>query len=235
MTRRHARRRPETAAARSRRLRPAPVDRLAGRTYDIRLPLLGAYQASNALLAAGLAIAAGEPAERVLPALENLQGVKGRLEIVGEGHAAASSSSTTRTSPRRWPRPSTRCARSRPARWCACSAAAATATRASGRSWATSPPPRPTTSSSPTTIRAANRPRPSAPRSSPAAPGAREIGDRAEAIRAGVRRLGQGDVLLIAGKGHETGQIVGSKVLPFSDHEAVCAAALARGAPIRCR
>ena len=53
------------------------------------------------------------------------------------------------------------------------------------------------------------------------APGAREIGDRAEAIRAGVRLLAKGDVLLVAGKGHETGQIVGSKVLPFSDHEAV--------------
>ena len=57
-----------------------------------------------------------------------------------------------------------------------------------------------------------------------ACPGAREIGDRAEAIRAGMRLLGHGDVLLIAGKGHETGQIVGATVLPFSDHEAVRAA-----------
>ena len=56
------------------------------------------------------------------------------------------------------------------------------------------------------------------------APGAREIGDRTEAIRAGVRLLGPGDVLLIAGKGHETGQIVGADVLAFSDHEAVRAA-----------
>jgi UDP-N-acetylmuramoyl-L-alanyl-D-glutamate--2,6-diaminopimelate ligase len=55
-------------------------------------------------------------------------------------------------------------------------------------------------------------------------PGSREIGDRAEAIRAGTRLLGHGDVLLVAGKGHETGQIVGSTVLPFSDHEAVRAA-----------
>jgi UDP-N-acetylmuramoyl-L-alanyl-D-glutamate--2,6-diaminopimelate ligase len=39
-----------------------------------------------------------------------------------------------------------------------------------------------------------------------------------------MRLLGRGDVLLVAGKGHETGQIVGSKVLPFSDHEAVRAA-----------
>ncbi len=57
-----------------------------------------------------------------------------------------------------------------------------------------------------------------------ASPGAREIGDRAEAIRAGVAMLGKGDVLLVAGKGHETGQIVGDTVLPFSDHDAVLAA-----------
>jgi UDP-N-acetylmuramoyl-L-alanyl-D-glutamate--2,6-diaminopimelate ligase len=53
------------------------------------------------------------------------------------------------------------------------------------------------------------------------APGAREIGDRAEAIKAGARLLGTGDLLLIAGKGHETGQIIGSTVVPFSDHDVV--------------
>jgi UDP-N-acetylmuramoyl-L-alanyl-D-glutamate--2,6-diaminopimelate ligase len=57
-----------------------------------------------------------------------------------------------------------------------------------------------------------------------AAPGAIEIGDRAEAIDAAVRAMGSGDVLLVAGKGHETGQIVGERTLPFSDHEAVAAA-----------
>ncbi len=51
------------------------------------------------------------------------------------------------------------------------------------------------------------------------APDAIEIGDRAQAIRDGIRYLTDGDALLIAGKGHETGQIVGSEVLPFSDHE----------------
>jgi UDP-N-acetylmuramoyl-L-alanyl-D-glutamate--2,6-diaminopimelate ligase len=54
-----------------------------------------------------------------------------------------------------------------------------------------------------------------------AAPGAREIGDRGEAIRAAVGAMAAGDVLLVAGKGHETGQIVGDRVLPFSDHDAV--------------
>jgi UDP-N-acetylmuramoyl-L-alanyl-D-glutamate--2,6-diaminopimelate ligase len=54
-----------------------------------------------------------------------------------------------------------------------------------------------------------------------AAKGARDIGDRATAIKAAIDDLREGDVLLIAGKGHETGQIVGDRVLPFSDHDAV--------------
>ena len=52
-------------------------------------------------------------------------------------------------------------------------------------------------------------------------PGAREIADRYAAISEAMQELNAGDVLLIAGKGHETGQIVGDLVLPFSDHEAV--------------
>ena len=52
-------------------------------------------------------------------------------------------------------------------------------------------------------------------------PDAQEIGDRATAIRDGIAMLGAGDVLLIAGKGHETGQIVGNVTHPFSDHDVV--------------
>jgi UDP-N-acetylmuramoyl-L-alanyl-D-glutamate--2,6-diaminopimelate ligase len=63
-----------------------------------------------------------------------------------------------------------------------------------------------------------------------AAPGAEEIGDRQGAIDAAVASLGKDDVLLVAGKGHETGQIVGKTVIPFSDHDAV-ASALARQMP----
>jgi UDP-N-acetylmuramoyl-L-alanyl-D-glutamate--2,6-diaminopimelate ligase len=51
------------------------------------------------------------------------------------------------------------------------------------------------------------------------APGATEIGDRGEAIRTAVAMMQPGDVVLVAGKGHETGQIVGQRVLPFSDHD----------------
>jgi UDP-N-acetylmuramoyl-L-alanyl-D-glutamate--2,6-diaminopimelate ligase len=56
------------------------------------------------------------------------------------------------------------------------------------------------------------------------APGAVEIGDRAEAIEKTIAALAAGDVLLIAGKGHEMGQIIGDRIVPFSDHEAVTAA-----------
>ncbi len=57
-----------------------------------------------------------------------------------------------------------------------------------------------------------------------AAPAAVEIGDRGEAIRQAVAGLDNGDVLLVAGKGHETGQIIGDRINHFSDHEAVAAA-----------
>jgi UDP-N-acetylmuramoyl-L-alanyl-D-glutamate--2,6-diaminopimelate ligase len=61
-----------------------------------------------------------------------------------------------------------------------------------------------------------------------AATGATEIGDRAEAIRSAIAALQPGDALLIAGKGHETGQIVGNTTLPFSDHDAVASALSSR-------
>jgi len=48
-------------------------------------------------------------------------------------------------------------------------------------------------------------------------PDATEIGDRVSAIRAGIEKLGANDCLVIAGKGHEQGQIVGTKTIPFSD------------------
>ena len=57
-----------------------------------------------------------------------------------------------------------------------------------------------------------------------AAPGATEIADRRQAIGRAVAGLDAGDVLLVAGKGHESGQIIGDRVLPFSDHDAIAAA-----------
>jgi UDP-N-acetylmuramoyl-L-alanyl-D-glutamate--2,6-diaminopimelate ligase len=192
----------------------------AGRGYDVRLPLLGDYQAANALLAAGLAIAAGEPAPQVLPALERLEGVKGRLEIAGRVRGALVVIDYAH-------KPDALLAALKALRPFAtgrlnvvfgCGGDRDRGKRAiMGRIASehahhvivTDDNPR---SESAAAIRAEIL---------AGAAGAREIGDRAEAIRAGIRLLGHGDVLLIAGKGHETGQIVGATVRPFSDHEAV--------------
>ena len=191
--------------------------------YDIRLPLLGDYQAANALLAAGLAMATGEPAARVLPALEHLEGVKGRLEIAGRIRGALVVIDYAH-------KPDALMAALQALRPFAtgrlnvvfgCGGDRDKGKRPiMGRIAAeyahhvivTDDNPR---SETPAAIRAEIL---------AACPSAREIGDRAEAIRAGIRLLGHGDVLLIAGKGHETGQIVGATVLPFSDHDAVRAA-----------
>jgi UDP-N-acetylmuramoyl-L-alanyl-D-glutamate--2,6-diaminopimelate ligase len=188
--------------------------------FNIALPLLGEYQAANALLAAGLALAVGESADRVLPALAGLKGVRGRLEVVGQVRGglvvidyahkpdalAAALDALRQAVPGRIV-----CVfgcggdRDRGKRPIMGSIAAAKANHV----LITDDNPR---SERPAAIRAEIL---------AGAPSAREIADRAEAIRAGVRLLGAGDVLLIAGKGHETGQIFGSDVLPFSDHEAV--------------
>jgi UDP-N-acetylmuramoyl-L-alanyl-D-glutamate--2,6-diaminopimelate ligase len=60
-------------------------------------------------------------------------------------------------------------------------------------------------------------------------PGAREIGDRTEAIAAGVAALESGDILVIAGKGHESGQVIGAETRPFLDADEAIKAALAEG------
>jgi UDP-N-acetylmuramoyl-L-alanyl-D-glutamate--2,6-diaminopimelate ligase len=188
--------------------------------FNIALPLLGEYQAENALLAAGLALAVGESADRVLPALAGLKGVRGRLEVVGQVRGglvvidyahkpdalAAALDALRQAVPGRIV-----CVfgcggdRDRGKRPIMGSIAAAKANHV----LITDDNPR---SERPAAIRAEIL---------AGAPNAREIADRAEAIRAGVRLLAAGDALLIAGKGHETGQIFGTEVLPFSDHEAV--------------
>ena len=210
---------------RDRRLRAGRHARAcAAGTYKVKLPLVGAFQVENALVAAGLAIATGGEPARVFAALEKLTGAKGRLELAGTQQRRADlhrlrpqagrAGQGARGAAALCQRQADRGVR----------LPAATATPASGRSWAriaaenadrvivTDDNPR---SENPAAIRAAIL---------AAAPGAAEIGDRAEAIRAGIAELKTGDVLLIAGKGHETGQIVGDRVLPFSDHEAVAAA-----------
>jgi UDP-N-acetylmuramoyl-L-alanyl-D-glutamate--2,6-diaminopimelate ligase len=195
----------------------------AGLDYRVRLPLPGAFQVENALVAAGLAIATGSASAATFAALAHLKGAKGRLELVGENKGAPifvdyahKPDALAKTLEALRPYATNRLivvfgcggdrdAGKRPMM-------GAIAARLADRVIVTDDNPR---SEEPAAIRAAIL---------RAAPGAVEIGDRREAIGASIAALRPGDVLLIAGKGHETGQIVGKQVLPFSDHEAVAAA-----------
>ena len=188
-----------------------------GKRHQIRLPLAGAFQASNALVAAGLCIASGETAEAVLGALEHIEGAPGRLQRVGSGlHGGEAYVDYAHTpdgleTVLKALRPHARGRlivvfgaggdRDRGKRPLMGQAAAALADLAI----VTDDNPR---SEDPASIRAAIL---------AAAPGAREIGDRRAAIRAACELLQDGDVLVVAGKGHERGQIVGAAVHPFDD------------------
>ncbi len=198
-----------------------------GSSYSIRLPLVGAFQIENALVAAGLAIATGSEVDAVLESLEALKGAKGRLERVGERNGApifvdyahkpdalAKALQALRPYAKRklvvvFGAGGDRDAGKRPLM-------GAIASENADRIIVTDDNPR---SENPEAIRAEIL---------AAAKGARDIGDRAAAIRAAISDLEPGDVLMIAGKGHETGQIVGDRVLPFSDHDAVAAALASR-------
>jgi UDP-N-acetylmuramoyl-L-alanyl-D-glutamate--2,6-diaminopimelate ligase len=198
-----------------------------GRTHRIRLPLVGEFQIENALVAAGLAIGTGSEANAVFACLEHLEGAKGRLERVGEHNGApifvdyahkpdalAKALQALRPYAKRklvviFGAGGDRDAGKRPLM-------GAIAAENADHIIVTDDNPR---SEKPETIRAAIL---------ATAKGASEIGDRAEAIRTGIAALQPGDALLIAGKGHEVGQIVGDKTLPFSDHDAVAAALAAR-------
>jgi UDP-N-acetylmuramoyl-L-alanyl-D-glutamate--2,6-diaminopimelate ligase len=194
-----------------------------GRKYHIRLPLVGAFQVENALVAAGLAIATDSDPANVFAALEGLKGARGRLELVGDKNGApifvdyahkpdalAKALEALRPYVRRRLTVVFGCGgdRDRGKR----PMMGAIAVDKADRVIVTDDNPR---SENPAAIRAAIL---------AAAPGAIEIGDRGAAIRQAVTDLEQGDVLLIAGKGHESGQIVGDRVLPFTDHAAVAAA-----------
>jgi UDP-N-acetylmuramoyl-L-alanyl-D-glutamate--2,6-diaminopimelate ligase len=109
-----------------------------GRIFEVHLPLAGDFQVSNALVAAGMAIASGTSADQAMAALDHLSGASGRLELVGRRQRARPPMSIMPTSPRRWKTCWRPCGLSPPAGWSWCSVAAATATAASGRSWARS-------------------------------------------------------------------------------------------------
>ncbi|MBI1204141.1 MAG: UDP-N-acetylmuramoyl-L-alanyl-D-glutamate--2,6-diaminopimelate ligase [Rhodopseudomonas sp.] len=194
-----------------------------GHVYKVKLPLVGGFQVQNAAVAAGLAIATGSDPARVFAAIEHLTGAKGRLEFAGSYRGAPIFIDY---------------AHKPDALAKALAALRPYASRrlivvfGAGGDRDTGKRPlmgRIAHDNADLVIVTDDNPRsevPAAIRAEilAAAPGAREVGDRAQAIRAGIAELQAGDVLLIAGKGHETGQIVAGKVLPFSDHEAVAAA-----------
>jgi len=200
-----------------------------GRTYDVSLPLAGSFQASNALVAAGLAIGLGDAPAPVFAALEHLKGAPGRLERVATAASGApiyvdyahtpDALETVLTAIR--PHVAGRlhvvfgCGgdRDRGKRPLMGKAAAEHADVVT----VTDDNPR---SEEAREIRSAIL---------VGCSGAAEIGDRAEAIRSAIAALEAGDVLVIAGKGHETGQIVGAETRPFSDKDEAIKAALSFG------
>ncbi len=189
------------------------------RRLRARLDLIGGFQAHNALVAAGLAIGSGSPAADALEALPGLRTVRGRMERAAtRGNGAsifvdyAHSPDALRTALAALrPHVMGRLLvvfgaggdRDRGKRPLMGEAAA----EAADAIFVTDDNPR---SEAPALIRAAIL---------SGCPEATEIGDRAEAILTAVDALQAGDALLIAGKGHETGQIVGDDVLPFDDIE----------------
>ena len=187
--------------------------------FEVRLPLAGRFQVSNALVAAGLAICSGVPTSVALAALEELQGAPGRLELVGETDDGALVFVDYAHKPDAL---DTALAALRPftkGRLITVFGAGGdrdpgkrplmgqAAARQADIVIVTDDNPR---SEDPAKIRAEVM---------DGAPDALEIGDRRDAIEAAIGMLQPGDVLCIAGKGHEPGQIVGDQVLPFSDHE----------------
>ncbi len=197
--------------------------RLRGRggEYAVCLPLPGRFQAENALVAAGLVIAAGGPEAEAVMALERLRGARGRLELAGRTRAGAPVFVDYAHTPAAL---ETALAALRPharGRLIVVFGAGgdrdrgkrplmgAAAARLADAVIITDDNPR---SEEPAAIRAEIL---------AACPQAREVGERALAIRAALEMLSPDDLLLVAGKGHETGQTIGGRTHPFSDHEEI--------------
>jgi len=190
-----------------------------GSARQVRLPLAGAFQASNAVCALGLVLATGGAVDAAVAALDKLEGVPGRLQRVAATPNGASVYVDYAHTPD----------------------ALATVLKAlrphaagklsvvfgcGGDRDATKRPEmgRIARELADTIIVTDDNPRGEDPALIRAAilkgcPGAREVTERRAAIQVAVRELGAGDVLLLAGKGHETGQIVGDRTLPFNDAE----------------
>ena len=190
-----------------------------GQAFQTRLNLIGDFQAENVALAAGLCIAAGDTADSVFAVLPQLTGVRGRMQLAATRANGASVFVDYAHTPDaletalRALRPHVmgriivafgaggdRDTTKRPLM-------GAAARDNADVLFVTDDNPR---SEEPATIRAAIL---------AACPDAHEVGDRAEAILRAVDALQPGDALLIAGKGHETGQVIKGDIFPFDDVE----------------
>ncbi|WDR03838.1 UDP-N-acetylmuramoyl-L-alanyl-D-glutamate--2,6-diaminopimelate ligase [Devosia algicola] len=191
-----------------------------GETISFHLPLTGAFQVSNALIAAALAMSTGVERAAAFAALSELKGAKGRLELVAEHRGSAIFVDYAHTPDAL----ETALAALRPyvtGRLIVVFGCGgdrdkgkrplmgAVAAMSADLVIVTDDNPR---TEDAAVIRA---------EVIEAAPGARENGDRRAAIAEGIGSLGAGDVLLIAGKGHEDYQIIGTSKTPFSDHEVI--------------
>jgi UDP-N-acetylmuramoyl-L-alanyl-D-glutamate--2,6-diaminopimelate ligase len=191
-----------------------------GKAHRVRLPLVGAYQVENALVAAGLAIAAGENTDAVLEALAHLKGVPGRLEIIGEANGGLAIVDYAH-------KPEALAAALAACRPFVSGKLISVFGCGGDRDKGKRPiMGRISVETADVTIITDDNPRSEQPavirqEILAAAPGAREIGDRAQAIATAVAMMRPGDVVLVAGKGHETGQIIGDVIVPFSDHDEI--------------
>jgi UDP-N-acetylmuramoyl-L-alanyl-D-glutamate--2,6-diaminopimelate ligase len=189
-----------------------------GKTYSTRINLVGAFQSANVMCATGIALASGEDAEKLMTLLPKLQGVRGRLERIGDYQGGAvyvdyAHKPDAMENVLQALRPHTekrlitvfgcggnRDAGKRPIM-------GEIAARLSDIVIVTDDNPR---HEDPATIRKEVM---------QGCPGATQIGDRAEAISHALSLMQSGDVVVIAGKGHEPGQIIGDETRPFDDAE----------------
>lgn len=192
-----------------------------GERHKIELPLAGEFQVLNAISALGLAMVTGVEKGTALKALENLEGVAGRMERAGQTKDGApifvdfAHTEDGLDKLLRSVRPHTM----------------GKIVVAFGCGGDRDPDKRPKMGKVAAKLADDVIVTDDNPRTEDAAtvrkavlkgcPDASEIGDRAAAIREGIKRLAPQDCLVIAGKGHEQGQIVGTEVIPFSDVEQV--------------
>ena len=188
-----------------------------GESHQVRMELIGGFQAANALGALGLVVAGGDDSEAAIAALSLLDGVPGRLQLAARrGHGAPVYVDYAHTPD------------------ALANVLTALRPHTNGRLFVVfgcggdrDPGKRPMMgriANDLADIAIVTDDNPRGDASAPlrrqimaACPDARDIGNRAEAIHVAASELLPDDVLVIAGKGHETGQIVADQILPFDD------------------